>query len=118
MPSIRRGFPSGVAAAPLPARAAKAGCMASNQGGERRMPAPRRNRRRERARRVETKGPVAGVWGDFDIYPLVRLFVQKQIARDNFMDQAPNTVTLRAAVRQYLRDGRAVGEPDWGAGGI
>src|SRR3954453_18027527 len=117
MPSMRRGFPSGVVSAPLPARAAKAGCMASSQGSESRMPAPRRNRRREMARRVETKGPVAGgVEADFGIYPWIRLFVQKQVALDDFMDQASHTITLRPAVCQHLRDGGAVGEPDGGTG--
>src|SRR5688572_16454037 len=57
MPNMRRGFPPGVLAAVIRfAAAANAGVMASRSGNESRMPAPRRNLRRERAGRVETKG--------------------------------------------------------------
>jgi hypothetical protein len=58
MPNIRRGFPPGVvpAANRRFAAPAKAGVIASSNGNESRMPAPRRNRRRERAGRVETDG--------------------------------------------------------------
>ena len=54
---MRRGFPPGVAPAAsrrLAAAAANAGVMASSKGSERRMPAPRRNLRRDNAARVET----------------------------------------------------------------
>ena len=60
MPKNRRGFPPGAASdATLFVMAANAGVIASSSGRERRMPAPRRNFLRDKAGRVETKGPVA-----------------------------------------------------------
>src|SRR5579872_1915688 len=118
MASIRRGFPPGVAAA-FSVKAAKAGCMASKSGRESRMPAPRRNRRRETARRVATKGPLTGgVCFGFGIIRFLNLFVQEHVALDDFMDQAPHTVTLGAVLRQYLCDDGTVGKPDGCAGGV
>ena len=59
MPNIRRGFPPGVAAAAIRfAAAAKAGVMASSNGKESKIPALRRNLRRDSAGRVETNGPL------------------------------------------------------------
>jgi hypothetical protein len=58
MPNIRRGFPPGVApAASRLVAAANAGVMVSSIGKERKMPAARRNFRREKAWGAETKGP-------------------------------------------------------------
>ena len=62
MASIRRGFASGpVGDGPPDAALAKAGRIASSSGSASTMPAPRRKRRRESARRVEMNGPTAGV---------------------------------------------------------
>src|SRR5258708_30419809 len=61
MPNIRRGLPPGVAPAAIRlAAAANAGLMASSSGKVSRIPAPRRNFRRDSAGRVEKKGAFIG----------------------------------------------------------
>lgn len=57
MPKKRRRLPPGVPSLAVRfATAAKAGVIASSSGSESKMPAPRRNLRRESGERVETKG--------------------------------------------------------------
>ena len=66
MPKNRRGFPPGVAAASFNAdftTPANAGVIASSNGSDRAMPAPRRKLRRESAGRVETKEAFIGCLG-------------------------------------------------------
>src|SRR5437867_5729840 len=99
MPNIRRGFPPGVAVAEIFLNAANAGVIASSIGKESRMPAPRRNLRREMAGCVETNGAfirvISNQWTSF---------VQKQLTLHNFMHQRPHSIMTRTGALQSLCD--------------
>jgi hypothetical protein len=56
IPNIRRGFPPGVAAAEFLATVPNTGDIASSIGNESKIPAPRKNLRREIAPWVEMYG--------------------------------------------------------------
>src|SRR5882762_787914 len=106
---MRRGFASGPSGDDDVAARENTGSIESSSGSESTMPAPRRNWRRDTARRVATKEPgCCGVTDGF--FMGRRLFVEEEITPDDLANQAAHAVVAGARVLENFLDRRAVAE--------